>query len=246
MVCWMIIFLQKALNVSAMKFVPISKTVFFGSPYFAICTRSSANRLFTFFTVGNLDVVIYNAQKSFCINPKNICTNHSPWPASYFRMLCFSWGFVCWYCKHMAHCLTVHSMSAFIWIQYTVSFTRSHVSSIPILLLCNWSNVCFCNIKGIIIHLHFITTSLIIARSFLIGQQVPKLGFISSLYEAILLLCVPVTFAVLHIYSLQLSMCRLEWLQLSLLCVYLCWNLVPVFCVVVMGQPICYIYIGPD
>ena len=50
--------LQKSLNVSDVKFGPISEIIFFRSPYLqiislVICTGLSANRLSTLFTVGN-------------------------------------------------------------------------------------------------------------------------------------------------------------------------------------------------
>ena len=57
---WLIfILLQKAFNVLAVKLVPASQTIFFGSQYFAkisldIFTKLSADNLFTFFTIGNL------------------------------------------------------------------------------------------------------------------------------------------------------------------------------------------------
>ena len=58
-VCWMFVFLQKSSNVSAVKFIAISDTMFFRILYstqisLVICTTSSADRLFTCFTIGNL------------------------------------------------------------------------------------------------------------------------------------------------------------------------------------------------
>ena len=59
MVYWMFILLQMALNISDMKFVPTSEIIFFRSLYsvkisFVICIRLSADKLFTFFSIGNL------------------------------------------------------------------------------------------------------------------------------------------------------------------------------------------------
>ena len=58
MVCWIFIPLQKALNISAVKFVPTSETIHFGNSYFAkvsfiIYTGSSIDKPFTFFTIAN-------------------------------------------------------------------------------------------------------------------------------------------------------------------------------------------------
>ena len=83
----MFICLQKCLNVFDEKFVLTSESTFFESPYSAetslvIGTRLSAERLFTFFTIG----VIYNAKKSFIINYKNISTNYFPRSAWYIIM----------------------------------------------------------------------------------------------------------------------------------------------------------------
>ena len=71
-------------------------------------------------------------------------------------------------------------MLAFMLIQYTNSLIRSCVSSIPMWLLYNGFNICFCNVKGIIIHLPFIPIPSIIARSCLIVQYPSKLRSISS------------------------------------------------------------------
>ena len=92
------------------------------------------------------------------------------------------WNCAHLYSKCMVYCWTIHSVLAFILIQYTDSLTCSHVFSIPIWLLCNWSNICFSNAKGIIIHLVFIATPSNVARSCLIGQYLPKTGSNSSLF----------------------------------------------------------------
>ena len=101
-------------------------------------------------------VEMYNTQKSLIIN------HETSWSASYFIMWCYFLGL------HLevpeAHCLTLHSVSAFILIHCTDSFTRSHIFSIPMHLLFNVSNICFCNAKSVIIHLPFIATPLIYVR----------------------------------------------------------------------------------
>ena len=88
-----------------------------------------------------------------------------------------SWGCIHWYSKHVVHCLTVHPMSAFMLIQCTDSLIRSHVFPIFMWLLCSWSNIYFCNVKGMIIHFPFIATTSVIARLCHIGQYPPKLPF---------------------------------------------------------------------
>ena len=47
----------------------------------------------------------------------------------------------------------------------TLILSRSHIFLTLMWLLCNWSNICFCNVKGTIICLPLITTPYIIARS---------------------------------------------------------------------------------
>ena len=96
MVCLMFILLQKAMNVSAMKFVPASDTVFFGSPYYvkmslAVCTGDLLISCLLS-SVSGICCGNYNTQKSFTINQENVCTNHFPWPAWYFIKWCFFLG----------------------------------------------------------------------------------------------------------------------------------------------------------
>ena len=60
LLCGMLnVHLPAKIFVSHVKFVLTSETIFFKSPYSAktslvVCTESSADKLFTFFTIGNL------------------------------------------------------------------------------------------------------------------------------------------------------------------------------------------------
>ena len=119
-------------------------------------------------------MVICNLQERFTINQENISTSHLPWSAWNSLMQCSSLG-ATFTGTLSTQCI---ALSAFILIQHTVCLTRSHAFSIPMWLLSNWSKICFCNAKGIIIHLPFIVTSLIFARVCLIDQNPPKLGSI--------------------------------------------------------------------
>ena len=82
-VCWMFIFLQNSLNVLDVKFVLTSETVLFGSPYSAkmsivVCIRSSADRPFTFFTIGNLlwKSTIQRRVLQLIMNTSAVTTSH--------------------------------------------------------------------------------------------------------------------------------------------------------------------------
>ena len=92
-----------------------------------------------------------------------------------------SCGCICCYSRHMAHCLTIFSLSIFVLVQYTNSLTSSCVFSMPMGLLCSCSSSCFCKIQGIIIHLSFMTILFIIASSCPFGQYLCLLESTSSL-----------------------------------------------------------------
>ena len=99
----------------------------------------------------------------------------------------------------------MYSVSAFLLIQYPDSLARSHVFSIPMWLLCNWSSICFCKAEDIIIHLSFIATLFIIARSCLLASTHLKKVPVHHCSVSILSLCVPVAFVVLHLHMLLIS-----------------------------------------
>ena len=130
-VCWMFICLQKCLNVSDVKFVPTSEISMRGPILqklsLVVCTGSSAERVFTFFNIGNL--LWYSAMQRrglFLVTNTYALTN-SQGLHDVSQCNGFSWGCICWYSKHMAHYFTMHSMSAFMMIQYTNSLARSGI-----------------------------------------------------------------------------------------------------------------------
>ena len=133
------------------------------------------------------------------------------------------WACVYWYSKYVAHCLTMHSIFAFMLIQYTDSLLWNFIFCIPMWLLCIWSSICFCIEKGMINCFPFISTPSIIVKLGLICHYPPKLWSKLSFFFGHHLMCV-CTSGLLHLY-LQfwclLLMCRLECL---LPCwVYVCW-----------------------
>ena len=129
----------------------------------------------------NFAVAIYNTQTSFTIIHENIQVMVC---MAFHNIMLFPCGCIPCYSKYMTHCLTVHSTLTFIFIQYTDSLARSCVFLILMWLLCNWSNICFCNAECIIIYFPFIMTQLIIARSCLVSQYSSKLSSNSSLFSS--------------------------------------------------------------
>ena len=102
MACCTFTCLQNCLNISDIKFMPASEITFLGGPnsantIFAALTRSWAARLLPFFTTGKFAVVIYNVQKSFIFNKKDISTNHLPQFAWHFTWDCLlMWCLLIW------------------------------------------------------------------------------------------------------------------------------------------------------
>ena len=114
-------------------------------------------------------VVIYNAHLCiiFIVNTLAPTTTQAVWSISYG--IIFSSGCLCWYSIHVAHCFTVFPMPVFIFIQFTDSHAQSLIFSIPMWLLYKWCRISFCNRKGNITLLPFMTMSSITSSSPLIS-----------------------------------------------------------------------------
>ena len=78
----------------------------------------------------------------------------------------------------MFHCILYDSIH---FAQYTDSLARSHIFSVPMLLLCNCSRICLCKRWGKFVHLPFIATPSILARLYLIIQYLYTPGSTFSL-----------------------------------------------------------------
>ena len=181
MVWWMFIFLQKCFECLSQEVCTCIWNNFFGSLHsgkiiLVIYTRSSADKLFTFFTIGNL---LWYVQEHLNINHENICTNYFPQPARYFVMQYLFLG-LCFLVFQACDTLLNHVFYISIHADLVYWLTWSHIFSVPIWLLCSWSNICFCNVKDMIIHLLYIALPSIIARLHLTGQYLHKLGSNSS------------------------------------------------------------------
>ena len=134
MACNMFICLQNCLNISHVKFVPVSEKIFLGSPTFCKYNLDYSNQVIScetinFFHKSKLAVVSYNAQKCGIFYEKDTAPTASQGLHGTSYGIAFSCGCVCWYSKHVAHHFMVfqclHSCSP-----YTLT------SSLKVLFLC--------------------------------------------------------------------------------------------------------------
>ena len=169
-VCWIFICLQHCLNVSyGWCLYPHLKSFSLGAcicknKSLVVCTRTSAERLFTFFTIGNL-LWLSTTQRRILLLFMNTSA-----PTMVFLVLQ----------THDA-LFTMCFMSKFMLIQYTDFVVRSCIFSIPIWFLCRLSSSCICNEKGMNICLLFIATPSSIASLWLTCQYPHRILSKSSL-----------------------------------------------------------------